>query len=54
VSGEIVEVNTMLTNSPQVLNSDAENTGWIVKIALSDASETEKLLDSDGYAELTL
>jgi glycine cleavage system H protein len=54
VTGEVVEVNNLLANSPQMLNSDAENAGWIYKIAIADAQEVEKLLDADGYAELTL
>jgi glycine cleavage system H protein len=54
VTGEVVEVNNMLADQPGLLNSDAENTGWIFKIAIKSAEEIEKLLDADGYAELTL
>lgn len=54
VSGEVVEVNSLLTDAPGTLNSDAENAGWIFKIAISEASEIDTLLDADGYAELTL
>ena len=54
VSGEVVEVNSLLTNSPGLVNSDPENGGWMFKIAISDAGEIDTLLDADGYAELTL
>jgi glycine cleavage system H protein len=54
VTGEVVEVNSLLTAEPGMLNTDAEETGWIFKVRLSDATEIEKLLDADGYAELTL
>lgn len=54
VSGEVVEVNSLLTNSPGTLNSDAESTGWIFKIAIKSDEELKSLLDADGYAELTL
>ena len=54
LSGEVVEVNSTLASAPGTLNSDAENAGWIYKIAISAASEIDTLLDADGYAELTL
>jgi glycine cleavage system H protein len=54
VSGEVVEVNEALSSEPGLINTDPENGGWIFKVAMSDAGEIEKLLDADGYAELTL
>ncbi len=54
VSGEIVEVNSLLTSEPGTINTDPENTGWIFKIKVSDAGEIDSLLDADGYAQLTL
>jgi glycine cleavage system H protein len=36
------------------VNTDPEAAGWMFKIAISDASELDGLLDADGYAELTL
>lgn len=53
VSGEVVEVNSALTNEPGLINSDPEAGGWIFKIALSDAAELDGLLDAAGYADLT-
>ena len=48
VSGVVVEVNEALNDSPELVNADPyEN--WIIKVQLSDASETEKLMDAAAY-----
>jgi glycine cleavage system H protein len=49
LSGEIVEVNTELGDAPETINSDPYGEGWLVKIKLSDPSETESLLDQASY-----
>lgn len=49
LSGEIVEVNTGLGDTPEAINEDPYGEGWMVKVKLSDASETEGLLDRDAY-----
>jgi glycine cleavage system H protein len=49
LSGEIVEVNTALADSPETINSDPYGEGWLVKIRLSDPSERESLLDAGAY-----
>ena len=49
LSGEIVEVNTELGDSPETINSDPYGGGWLVKIKLSDPSEQESLLDQATY-----
>jgi glycine cleavage system H protein len=49
LSGEIVEVNTDLGDAPETINSDPYGAGWLVKIKLSDQSETESLLDHGAY-----
>jgi glycine cleavage system H protein len=50
VSGEVVEVNDALGAQSELLNSDPYGKGWMVKIRLSDPSQTGSLLDSDAYA----
>ncbi|WDE06636.1 glycine cleavage system protein GcvH [Thalassomonas viridans] len=50
VSGEVVEVNEDLEDSPELVNSDAFGDGWMFKIKLDDASELNDLLDAEGYA----
>lgn len=49
VSGEIVEVNEALAESPDTINHDPYGEGWIVKVSLSDPSEREALLDAATY-----
>jgi glycine cleavage system H protein len=51
LSGEIVEVNTGLGDSPETINDDPYGEGWLVKVKLSDPSETESLLSKDAYVE---
>ena len=48
VSGEVVEVNEALADSPELINSDPY-ANWIIKVKLSDASEVEKLMDAAAY-----
>ena len=51
LSGEIVEVNTALGDSPETINEDPYGEGWLVKVKLSDQSETESLLGKDAYVQ---
>jgi glycine cleavage system H protein len=53
LSGEIVEVNETLADSPEKINDDPYGEGWLVKISLSDSSEPESLMDAAAY-EATL
>ncbi len=48
VSGVVVEVNEALNDSPELVNADPY-ANWIIKVQLSDASETEKLMDAAAY-----
>ena len=51
-SGEIVAVNTDLSNKPEQVNADPHAT-WIIRLKLRDAGETAALLDADAYTALT-
>jgi glycine cleavage system H protein len=53
LSGEIIEVNEALGDAPETINEDPYGAGWLVKVKLSDRSETESLMDAAGY-EATL
>jgi glycine cleavage system H protein len=53
LSGEIVEVNGVLGDKPETINEDPYGQGWLVRVALSDPSETDSLLDAAAY-EATL
>ena len=52
LSGEIVEVNESLADSPEAVNADPYGDGWMVKVKLSDPSEVDSLLDVAAYKEL--
>jgi glycine cleavage system H protein len=49
LSGEVVEVNEALAESPETINADPYGEGWLVKVKLSDPSETESLMDAATY-----
>jgi len=49
LSGEIVEANDSLGDTPEAINDDPYGEGWMVKVRLSDPSETGDLLDAAAY-----
>jgi glycine cleavage system H protein len=51
LSGEITEVNDGLKDSPEQINEDSYGEGWLVKIKLSDPSETDSLMDAESYRQ---
>ena len=52
VSGKILEVNTVLADTPELLNEDVYEKGWLVKIkATGDSSEQDDLLEYEDYKE---
>jgi glycine cleavage system H protein len=53
VAGEVVAVNTALTDAPETLNADPYGEGWICEIAPVDPSSLDSLLDPGGYRQLT-
>ena len=50
LSGEIVEVNDALADTPHAINEDPYGEGWLVKVRMSDPAERESLLDADAYS----
>ena len=48
VSGEVIEVNEALADSPELVNSDPY-ANWIIKVKLSDPAEVENLMDAAAY-----
>jgi glycine cleavage system H protein len=49
LSGEIVEVNTALADTPETINDEPYGEGWLVKVKLSDPEEASSLLDAAAY-----
>ena len=51
LTGEIIENNSALEDSPELVNSDPYGDGWLFRMQLSDPSELDGLLDAEAYAE---
>ena len=51
VSGQIVEINEELPDTPEVINTSPYEDGWMVKIKLEDLAELDTLMDADAYQE---
>jgi glycine cleavage system H protein len=51
VSGRISEVNVLLENAPETINSDPLENGWIFKITITNPDELDDLMDVDSYNE---
>lgn len=51
VSGEVIEINETLANSPELVNSDSYKDGWMVKIKILDATEIDSMLSSVEYED---
>ena len=52
VSGEVLEINPLLEDHPELVNSDPYGKGWLIKITPKDGSELDRLLSADEYAAL--
>lgn len=50
-SGEVLEVNEELENSPEMLNDDPYDSGWIAVVAIADADELTSLMSADDYQD---
>jgi glycine cleavage system H protein len=51
VSGEVIAVNEAISANPELVNHDPYGEGWLVRVKLTDPSETERLLDVAAYRE---
>ena len=49
VSGLISEVNVLLEDAPETINSDPLENGWIFKITITNPNELDDLMDLDSY-----
>ena len=54
VSGEVIEFNKDLEDTPELINSDPYGDGWIIKVSISNTFTLDKLLSSDEYKNLIL
>ena len=49
LSGKVLKVNTPLADSPEYVNEDPYDEGWMIQIALSDPKELDGLMDAEAY-----
>ena len=49
VSGEVLEVNEALVDSPETVNQDAYGEGWLFRLQPADVTEMAALMDGDAY-----
>ncbi len=52
VSGDVLEINPLLEEHPELVNSDPYGKGWLIKINVKDASELNHLLSAEAYSAL--
>ena len=51
VSGVVTEVNELLSDTPGMVNTDAEDGAWFIKVEMSDEGELDDLMDTDAYGK---
>jgi glycine cleavage system H protein len=49
VSGEVIEANGVLTDQPEMVNADAEGTGWFCKLKIATKADLDGLMDKAAY-----
>jgi len=49
VSGKVIEVNTTLDDSPEIVNEDPYGDGWLIRLEMADAQELEELMTAEQY-----
>ncbi len=52
LSGKVIEINTAVKDSPEMVNKDPYGEGWLAKISIKDSSELNSLLDAESYKKL--
>tara|TARA_B100001250_G_scaffold6344_1_gene5349 strand:+ start:2694 stop:3074 length:381 start_codon:yes stop_codon:yes gene_type:complete len=52
LTGEILEINSALEETPEIINNEPYESGWIIKIKIEDINQIRDLLDSSGYLEV--
>ncbi|MDP3148121.1 MAG: glycine cleavage system protein GcvH [Ignavibacteria bacterium] len=51
-SGKVLEINKMLTDTPETVNIDPYGEGWMIKIEITNPAELSELLDDAAYSQL--
>lgn len=50
VTGEVIEINDVLDDEPELVNQSPEDEGWFFKVKLSDPDELKTMIDKDAYS----
>jgi glycine cleavage system H protein len=53
ITGEVVDVNSEVLSTPDVVNAEPYESGWLLKVRLDDPSELDELMTEEEYTELT-
>jgi glycine cleavage system H protein len=53
IGGEVTAVNSVLEDTPEIINGDAYGEGWMIRFKPSDPSEMDALMDAKAYAAFT-
>ena len=54
MSGRVIAVNTELKDSPEIINEECYDEGWVIRLELSNQEESTELLSSEDYKEFLL
>ncbi len=52
ITGEVVEINEELDGNPGLVNEDAMNAGWFIKVNMVDEAELDELMDETDYQQI--
>ncbi|MCD4769523.1 MAG: glycine cleavage system protein GcvH [Bacteroidales bacterium] len=52
IGGEVIEINPVLEDSPDLVNKDPFGEGWMIKIKISDAGEIDEMMSASEYSDL--
>ncbi len=52
VSGEILELNPVVGDTPEIVNKDPYGEGWMIKLKMRDSAELDELLDAEAYKKM--
>ena len=50
ISGEVVEINEKLLDSPETINEDPYGSGWIIRVRMQDENELDELMNAENYS----
>ena len=51
ITGEVTEVNELLRDKPELVNTDPYGDGWMIKVRIADQDEYDDLMDASEYEE---